>query len=96
MNLPVTYIFTHDSIDIGKDGPTHEPVEQLTMLRDIPNLCVYRPVDLKEIIGSYQSILSHNNPVSLCLIEFLNEPILLAIVGTLTKDASTHLFSLFA
>lgn len=62
MNLPVTYIFTHDSIDIGKDGPTHEPVEQLTMLRDIPNLCVYRPVDLKEIIGSYQSILSHNNP----------------------------------
>jgi len=45
----------------------------------------------------YQSfILSHNNPVSLCLNEFLNEPILLAIVGTLTKDASTHLFSLFA
>ena len=67
MNLPVTYIFTHDSIDIGKDGPTHEPVEQLTMLRDIPNLCVYRPVDLKEIIGSYQSILSHNNPSALII-----------------------------
>lgn len=67
MNLPVTYIFTHDSIDIGKDGPTHEPVEQLTMLRDIPNLCVYRPVDLKEIIGSYQSILSHNKPSALII-----------------------------
>ena len=67
MNLPVTYIFTHDSIDIGKDGPTHEPVEQLTMLRDIPNLYVYRPVDLKEIIGSYQSILSHNNPSALII-----------------------------
>lgn len=67
MNSPVTYIFTHDSIDIGKDGPTHEPVEQLTSLRDIPNLDVYRPVDLKEIIGSYQSILSHNNPSALIL-----------------------------
>ena len=67
MNLPVIYIFTHDSIAIGKDGPTHEPVEQLTMLRDIPNLCVYRPVDLKEIIGSYQSILSHNNPSALII-----------------------------
>lgn len=67
MNLPVTYIFTHDSIDIGKDGPTHEPVEQLTALRDIPNLSVYRPVDLKEIIGSYQSMLSHNNPTALII-----------------------------
>ncbi len=67
MNLPVTYILTHDSIDIGKDGPTHEPVEQLTMLRDIPNLDVYRPVDLKEIIGSYQSILLHNNPSALII-----------------------------
>ena len=67
MNLPVTYIFTHDCIAIGKDGPTHEPVEQLTALRDIPNLCVYRPVDLKEIIGSYQSILSHNNPSALII-----------------------------
>jgi len=67
MNLPVTYIFTHDSVDIGKDGPTHEPVEQLTALRDIPNLCVYRPVDLKEIIGSYQSILLYNNPSALII-----------------------------
>ena len=67
MNLPVTYIFTHDSIAIGKDGPTHEPVEQLTALRDIPNLRVYRPVDLKETIGSYQSILSHNNPTALII-----------------------------
>ena len=67
MNLPVTYIFTHDSIAIGKDGPTHEPVEQLTALRDIPNLCIYRPVDLKETIGSYQSILSHNNPSTLII-----------------------------
>lgn len=57
MNLPVLYIFTHDSVSIGKDGPTHQPIEQLSTLRSIPNLNVYRPVDLKEIIGCYQSIL---------------------------------------
>ena len=67
MNLPVLYIFTHDSVGVGKDGPTHEPVEQLTMLRDIPNLKVYRPVDLKEIIGSFQSILSNTNPSALII-----------------------------
>ncbi|MEI3508442.1 MAG: hypothetical protein V8R01_04965 [Bacilli bacterium] len=47
MRLPVTYIFTHDSINVGADGPTHEPVEQLSMLRAIPNFTVYRPADLK-------------------------------------------------
>ena len=62
MDLPVLYIFTHDSVTVGKDGPTHEPIEQLSTLRDIPNLDVYRPADLKEIIGSYQSILSRSNP----------------------------------
>ena len=51
MNLPVTYVFTHDSINIGEDGPTHQPVEQLTMLRSIPNLTVYRPCDAKELEG---------------------------------------------
>ena len=67
MNLPVLYIFTHDSVAIGKDGPTHQPIEQLSALRDIPNLKVYRPADLKEIIGSYQSILSNNNPSALII-----------------------------
>ena len=67
MNLPVIYIFTHDSVEIGKDGPTHQPIEQLSHLRDIPNLCVYRPSDLKEIIGSFQSILIHNNPSALII-----------------------------
>ncbi len=68
MNLPVTYIFTHDSITVGKDGPTHQPVEQLSTLRSIPNLHVYRPVDLKEIIGCWQSILMNpNNPSALII-----------------------------
>ena len=52
MNLPVLYIFTHDSVLVGKDGPTHQPIEQLSQLRLIPNLSVIRPADINEVIGS--------------------------------------------
>ena len=65
MNLPVTYIFTHDSIRIGGDGVTHQPVEQLAMLRSIPNLDVYRPCDYKELIGAWQLILKNKRPSAL-------------------------------
>ena len=65
MNLPVTYIFTHDSIRIGGDGKTHQPIEQLGMLRSIPNLDVYRPCDYKELIGSWQLILKNKKPSAL-------------------------------
>ena len=65
MNLPVTYIFTHDSILIGQDGATHQPVEQLAMLRSIPNLDVYRPCDYKELIGSWNLILKNKRPAAL-------------------------------
>lgn len=65
MNLPVTYIFTHDSIRIGADGKTHQPIEQLAMLRSIPNLDVYRPCDYKELIGSWQLILKNKRPAAL-------------------------------
>ena len=65
MNLPVTYIFTHDSIRIGADGITHIPVEQLAMLRTIPNLDVYRPCDYKELIGAWQLILKNKRPSAL-------------------------------
>ena len=67
MNLPVTYIFTHDSINIGSDGPTHQPVEQLVSLRSIPNLNVFRPCDEKELIASYQIILNSPNPSAIIL-----------------------------
>jgi len=67
MNLPVTYIFTHDSINIGEDGPTHQPIEQLSMLRNIPNLTVYRPCDAKEIIGCYNVISKSKNPSCIIL-----------------------------
>lgn len=63
MKLPVIYIFTHDSILVGQDGPTHQPIEQLAMLRSIPNIRVYRPCDLNEIIGTWNNILNDNeNP----------------------------------
>lgn len=65
MNLPVTYIFTHDTILIGQDGATHQPVEQLAMLRTIPNLDVYRPCDYKELIGSWNLILKNKRPAAL-------------------------------
>lgn len=65
MNLPVTYIFTHDSVYVGEDGPTHEPVEQLTMLRTIPNFITFRPADINEILGSWEYILKNNCATSL-------------------------------
>jgi len=67
MNLPITYIFTHDSINIGSDGPTHQPIEQLAMLRSIPNLDVYRPADAKEVVGAWQSIFQNNNTSAVIL-----------------------------
>lgn len=62
MNLPVTYIFTHDNFTIGEDGPTHQPIDQLGSLRNIPNLNVYRPADYKELIGSWNLILTSGSP----------------------------------
>lgn len=67
MNLPVTYIFTHDSISIGEDGPTHEPVEQLCMLRSIPNMVTFRPCDINEIMGCWEYIAKANHPVNLVI-----------------------------
>ncbi len=67
MNLPVNYIFTHDSINIGPDGPTHQPIEHLASLRSIPNLKVFRPADSNEIIGSWNCMLNMKGPNSLVL-----------------------------
>ena len=68
MHLPVTYIFTHDSINIGQDGPTHQPIEQLAMLRATPNLMVFRPCDAKELIGCWNKILhDYKSPAALVI-----------------------------
>lgn len=67
MNLPVVYIFTHDSIRTGYDGPTHEAIEQLSSLRLIPNLVTFRPADINEILGTYEFISKYNCPVAIVL-----------------------------
>ena len=66
--LPVTYVFTHDSIAVGEDGPTHEPVEQLTALRAIPGLTVIRPSDANETASAWAYALQNTEgPVALIL-----------------------------
>lgn len=68
MNLPLTYVLTHDSIGVGEDGPTHEPIEQLTMLRAMPNFNVFRPCDSTETnIGWYIAMTSKSTPTALIL-----------------------------
>ncbi len=67
MDLPVIYIFSHDSISVGEDGPTHEPIEQLVSLRATPNIDVYRPGDANEVIGAYKAILTNRKPAALIL-----------------------------
>ena len=67
MKLPVTYIMTHDSIGVGEDGPTHQPVEQLIMLRSIPGMKVYRPADGKETAAAWVSAISGKEPTALVL-----------------------------
>ena len=68
MELPVIYIFTHDSIGLGEDGPTHQPIEQLASLRAIPGLLVLRPGDANEVTEAWRVILQlHREPAALIL-----------------------------
>ncbi len=68
MRVPALYIFTHDSIGLGEDGPTHQPVEHLAALRAIPELLVVRPCDANETAAAYRTILSfHDRPAALVL-----------------------------
>jgi transketolase len=68
MELPVIYIFTHDSIGLGEDGPTHQPIEQLTALRSIPGLITLRPADANEVVEAWRVIIGlKNQPACLVL-----------------------------
>ncbi len=68
MGLPVTYVWTHDSIGLGEDGPTHQPVEHLWALRAIPGLDVVRPGDANETTVAWRTILERtDHPAGLCL-----------------------------
>jgi transketolase len=61
MEIPATYIFTHDSIGLGEDGPTHQPIEQLASLRAMPNMLVLRPGDANEVVEAYKIIMQHKH-----------------------------------
>ncbi|SQC68862.1 Transketolase [Listeria fleischmannii subsp. fleischmannii] len=68
MKLPVTYVFTHDSIAVGEDGPTHEPIEHLASLRAMPGLSVLRPADAKETRVAWEEAMQNQDgPVALVL-----------------------------
>lgn len=67
MNLPVTFVWTHDSIGLGEDGPTHQPVEHLAALRAIPNLTIVRPADANETTIAWREIIKASKPTGLIL-----------------------------
>ena len=67
MNIPTTFIWTHDSIGLGEDGPTHQPIEHLASLRAIPGLSVIRPADANEVTQAWKSILLRQEPAGLLL-----------------------------
>ncbi len=82
MQLPIPFILTHDSIGVGEDGPTHQPIEQLTGLRSMPNMKVYRPADGTETVAAWISAITGNKPTAL----FLSRQTLPEIDGT-SKEA---------
>jgi transketolase len=67
MKIPVIYVLTHDSIAVGEDGPTHQPVEQMASLRCIPGMTVIRPADATETVEAWKVAMSSQTPVSLIL-----------------------------
>lgn len=80
MDIPTTFIWTHDSIGLGEDGPTHQPIEHFAALRAIPNFAVIRPADANEVTQAWRSILTRRKPVG----------ILLSRQNLRTVDRTTH------
>jgi transketolase len=76
MNLPSVFVFTHDSIGVGEDGPTHQPVEQLAALRAIPNLLLIRPGDANESVYAWKAALANNHRPSAIILTRQNMPTL--------------------
>lgn len=93
MQLPVISILTHDSIGVGEDGPTHEPIEQLAMLRSIPNYTVFRPCDTHETAAAWYTALNRKSPTAIILsrqnLPLLNETGKEALKGAyILKDSA--------
>ena len=87
MQLPVTYVWTHDSIGLGEDGPTHQPVEHLASLRTIPGFSVIRPCDANEVSVCWQEIIKRSKPSGLVLSR-QNLPVLDRSEFSLAKEAA--------
>ena len=93
MGQKVIYIFTHDSIGLGEDGPTHQPIEQLTSLRSIPNLNVFRPADVIETFECWQlAIESKNSPSVIALTRQAISPV--RIKNTSKNESSTGAYEI--
>ena len=84
-HLPVIYVFTHDSIGLGEDGPTHQPIEHLAMLRAIPNLTVIRPADANETVGAWKVAVSRRDGPTALILSRQNLP---TLDRALVDDAS--------
>jgi transketolase len=76
MGLPVIYVMTHDSIGLGEDGPTHQPVEHLASLRAIPNLCVIRPADANETAYAWRAAIGRRDGPTLLALTRQSVPVL--------------------
>ena len=76
MGLPTVYVMTHDSIGLGEDGPTHQPVEHLAALRAIPNLHVLRPADATETVGAWRSAIARTDGPTLLALSRQDLPVL--------------------
>jgi transketolase len=87
-HMPVIYIFTHDSVGVGEDGPTHEPVETVPGLRVIPNLDVIRPADPEETAGAYAAALDHTEGPTLLALSRQNVPLLSEIPVALRREGA--------
>jgi transketolase len=87
MGLPVTYVFTHDSIGLGEDGPTHQPVEHLTSLRAIPNLVVIRPADANETVQAWKVALERRTGPTALILSRQALPVVSAPDNALSRGA---------
>lgn len=92
MDLPNVFVFTHDSIGVGEDGPTHQPVDQLPALRAIPRLHVFRPADAREVAAAYEMAFGEKNHPSAMILSRQNLPLL---EGTSKEDAKRGAYIIY-
>ncbi|MFJ7730294.1 transketolase [Lysinibacillus sp. NPDC097231] len=88
MGLPVTYVFTHDSIAVGEDGPTHEPIEHLASLRAMPNLSVIRPADANESVAAWELAVASEKTPTVLVLSRQNLPVLDASIDTVREGVA--------